>query len=210
MSIKNNMNIIDYVITSRPFILEMLEVRGYDICNYKDQNNEEIKMLISNSLLDMELTNPSNNRKVYVKYLILNKIKNTTLTQKISELIFNNFSGVNPSDFDIIIIIKDRKTDSLQNVIDNFIAQKYNIQVFWIKNLLYNVLNHELQPKFRILDSEEYSIVKKKYNIQKNGLPIISRNDAVAQYMGMVPGNVCEITRKSETSGNYLTYRLCV
>ena len=211
MSIKNNsLNIIDNAVDSRPFILEMLELRGYDTSKYKDNTNDELKMLISKGLLDMELTNPSNQKKVFVKYLILNKIKNITLTKEINELIFNHFNNINNSEYEIIIVIKDKKTDSLQHVIDSFISHKYNIQVFWIKNLLYNVLKHDLVPHHRILTPEEYSVVKKKYNIQKNGLPIISRNDPVAQYMGILPGNVCEITRKSETSGKYLSYRLCV
>jgi len=210
MSKHNSINIIDNAVDSRPFILEMLELRGYDISKYKDNTTDELKMLISKGLLDMELTNPNNQKKVFVKYLILNKIKNITLTKEINELIFNHFSNINNSEYEIIIVIKDKKTDSLQNVIDSFISHKYNIQVFWIKNLLYNVLKHDLVPLHRILTPEEYSVVKKKYNIQKNGLPIISRNDPVAQYMGMLPGNVCEITRKSETSGKYLSYRLCV
>ena len=41
-------------------------------------------------------------------------------------------------------------------------------------------------------------------------MPIILRNDAVAQYMGMKTGDMCEITRKSETSGTYKSYRICV
>lgn len=211
MSIKNNsLNIIDNAVDSRPFILEMLELRGYDTSNDRDKSSDELKMLISKGLLDMELTNPNNQKRVFVKYLILNKIKNITLTKEINELIFNHFNDLNNTDFEIIIIIKDKKTDSLQGVIDHFISHKYNIQVFWIKNLLYNVLEHVLVPEHRIITPDEYSLVKKKYNIQKNGLPIISRNDPIAQYMGMLPDNVCEITRKSETSGKYLSYRLCV
>ena len=168
MSIKNNsLNIIDNAVDSRPFILEMLELRGYDTANHIDKTSDELKMLISKGLLDMELTNPNNQKRVFVKYLILNKIKNITLTKEINELIFNHFNGVNNSDFEIIIIIKDKKTDSLQNVIDTFISHKYNIQVFWIKNLLYNVLKHVLVPEHRIITPDEYSLVKTKFAVLK-------------------------------------------
>jgi len=84
MSKHNSINIIDNAVDSRPFILEMLELRGYDISKYKDNTTDELKMLISKGLLDMELTNPNNQKKVFVKYLILNKIKNITLTKEIN------------------------------------------------------------------------------------------------------------------------------
>lgn len=210
MSTNKNINIIEQTIASREIILEMLHYRGYDISKYQNHTPEELKLLLSNGLMDMELTHTTNNKELYVKYLILNKIKNITLTKEINELILNHFKDKNNNNYEIIIIIKDRKTDSLQAVIDSYLANKYNIQVFWIKNLLYNVLNHEFQPQFRVLNSTEIIELRKKFNIQKNGLPIISKNDPVAQYIGMVPGNICEIIRNSETSGKYLTYRICV
>ena len=205
---KNSSTILNEVIVSRKHILEMLKCRDYDISKYENQSHEELKILIANEDLDMELEN-TQKKQLYVKYLILNKIKNTTLEKEINELILNRYLDKNNEDFDLIFIIKDRKTVSLQKVIDSYIAKKYNIQVFWIKNLLYNVLEHDSVPKHRIITNEECIELKKKYNIQKNGMPLINRNDPVAQYLGMLPGNICEITRKSETSGEYLTYRLC-
>ena len=62
----------------------------------------------------------------------------------------------------------------------------------------------------RILDKEDVEIVKKKYNIVKmSNFPLILVSDPVAQYYGVKKGDLCEIIRKSETSGEYKSYRYC-
>ena len=62
------------------------------------------------------------------------------------------------------------------------------------------------------MDEDEKEDFLKKYNIsdEKTQMPTISRFDPVAIAIGLRPGQVCEITRPSQTSITSLYYRLCV
>ena len=62
----------------------------------------------------------------------------------------------------------------------------------------------------RIISDEEKEIVKKKYNIENNSnLPLILKSDPSAMFYGIKNGDIVEITRTSETSGRYVSYRYC-
>ena len=53
--------------------------------------------------------------------------------------------------------------------------------------------------------------IMKKYNINKDReFPEISRFDPVATAIGVRPGQLCEITRSSETSITSKYYRICI
>lgn len=215
MTTKNDKSVILDIINSRANILNMLHIRGYDISTYKNCSSEELFVKIeadtnqNQNFLDIETCKIDNpDKKMVVRYLWRQtKIKTNTLENVIKDLIPD---GVNKDDLEIIIICKDKKTESIQKTVDKFVTNHYHIQYFWIKTLLYNILEHDFVPHHRMLDENEKTLIKKQYNITNNQMPIILRNDAVAQYMGMKSGDMCEITRKSETSGTYKTYRICV
>ena len=75
---------------------------------------------------------------------------------------------------------------------------------------MYNILEHSFVPEHTIISDEEFNEIKKQYNINNNSIPIIYRTDAVAMYLGMRSGQICRITRKSESSGITTVYRQCI
>ena len=84
------------------------------------------------------------------------------------------------------------------------------VNVINIKRLQFNILNHILVPKHRVLNDEETNTFKQKYNISDNSqIPDISRFSPVAQVIGIRPGQICEITRNSKTAIDTLFYRVC-
>ena len=86
----------------------------------------------------------------------------------------------------------------------------YFIIIFTLEELSYNILNHNLVPPHRILDKQETKKIKEKYNIISNKqFPEISRFDPVAKVIGLRPGQICEITRKSKTAITTKFYRFC-
>ena len=205
-------NILFDTLVSRKFILEMLEKRNYDISEYKSQGSDELKILFQTNSLDIVIhKNNDPNKIAIVKYLVTKpKIKITSLEKEIGELLNSDLLINKPfEDYEIIILLKDKKSDSLQKVMDKCISRGIFIQLFWIKNLMYNPMEHRIVPKHEIISNDEYMEVVKKFNIQNNGIPIIYMNDPIAQYLGMRIGQVCKITRNSETSGTYITYRIC-
>jgi len=187
----------------------MLNIRGYDTTPYTNYSLEEIRVMYTQKQCDIivtHLTNPD--KKIFVYYLIYQKIRNTWLKNFTEELLENN--EVN-KDSTIIIILKDKPNVSLQKVVTEFYnTYKIYIQLFWIKKLQINILENDYIPKHEIIDEDEYNDIKIKYNIDnKTVLPQILKTDPVAKILGMRPGDVCKITRPSDTAGQYITYRCC-
>ena len=85
------------------------------------------------------------------------------------------------------------------------------IVVHCIKRLLFNILNHVLVPKCKILSINEVELIKKRYNITDNNqFPKLSRFDPQALAICFRPGEVIELIRSSKTSCITKYYRICV
>ena len=86
-----------------------------------------------------------------------------------------------------------------------------SLQIFYLKELLYNPMKHVLVPKHEKISEEEAKKILSIYLIKhKNQLPVISRNDVIARWLGLRHGDIVRITRYNETSGTYYYYRCCL
>jgi len=83
-------------------------------------------------------------------------------------------------------------------------------EVFQEIELMVNVLEHDLQPKFRLLTKSEVDEYFKTYENKKREMPRIVDSDPVARYFGAKIGDVFEIIRPSVTTGESITYRIVV
>lgn len=203
---------------SRKTILEMLDLRDYNYEKYINYSPEELDIMLKNMdkklnyesmPLDIECNHKSEDKKIVLKY-ILSRVRVANLKTLISELI--EYEKVTEND-DVIFIVKDKinNLDTFYTLFDGFLkSNKIFIQIFSIDNLIRNITNHELVPKMRILSSNEKDDVKKNYNIENNSnLPLILKSDPSAMFYGIKSGDFVEITRTSETSGKYISYRYC-
>lgn len=84
------------------------------------------------------------------------------------------------------------------------------IEIFHEAALIVNITHHELVPKHIRLSEEEKLELLKRYRLKESQLPRIQRADPVALYLGLKRGEVVKIIRKSETSGRYASYRICM
>jgi DNA-directed RNA polymerase subunit H len=71
-----------------------------------------------------------------------------------------------------------------------------------------DILKHKLVPDHVVLSKSEVKKVIKKLDIHPEQLPKIKIDDPVAKAVGAKPGDVLKITRKSQTAGKFVTYRL--
>jgi DNA-directed RNA polymerase subunit H (RpoH/RPB5) len=198
----------------------------------------EIQALINNNQLDMllernattnetnqtnatdNLTNPNPNpvEKVYVRFAMESQLKKKKLYEMIDELFsLNEMDGresiLKPPN-DVLVIITNSGDEN--GAIINLLLQiwdEHHIMVIIhnIKSLMFNILDHKDIPPHRILSEQEKLHVQQLHTITSDDeLPEIGRFDPVAKAIGIIPGQVCEIIRPSETNIQSKYYRLCV
>ena len=210
------MSLSNKLFLSRPIILELLQDRGFDTEIYNNFTPEEIEIMYKSvstktselSVLDIQLTNQTK-QKIIVKYIFAPRIRVSNIINATETLLETE---LNEGDT-LIVIIRDNLTsdEALEEYFKQiYIERKVFCQYFWINALTFNLTQHEMVPKHEIIEEEEkQELIKNLQITDVDKLPTIKKNDPVAKYYGMKEGNICKITRKSETAGNYVSYRLC-
>lgn len=197
------------IFKSRNNILALLKAQGYDTSSYDSASVADVHSMSQANQMDMLVTVPKTGKKAYIKYHIEKTLRINNIYDFIEDLM--NLESVLQKTDDIIIIIKDEPNDSLQKNLKNIWEQDgVFVNVFNIKRLQFNILEHELVPPHRPLSEKEAEEVKAKYHIQDNSqLPDIGRFSPVAQAIGLRPGQMCEIIRPSRTAVSAPFYRVC-
>lgn len=200
---------ISQLYKSRQNLLNLLQRRGFDTKGYENYSYSELRMMNANKQLDMLVTNPKTDKKLYVKYHLATKIRPPYVYDYVDDLY--NVEDILEASDDLIIIIKDKVNDTAIKLMKKlYIKDNVFCTIMTLKQLQFNILEHTLVPPHKILNDDEVKIVKDTYNItQDSQFPEISRFDPVAQAIGMRPGQVCEITRGSKTAIITKYYRLC-
>ena len=70
--------------------------------------------------------------------------------------------------------------------------------------------NHILVPKHEIMIKEEAEQVLEKYHCKATELPLIFANDPAIVGLGVKPGDMIKIIRKSATAGESFYYRYVI
>lgn len=197
------------IFKSRNNILALLKAQGYDTSSYDGASVADVHSMSQANQMDMLVTVSKTGKKAYIKYHIEKALRINNIYDFIEDLM--NLESVLQKTDDLIIIIKDEPNDSLQKNLKNIWEQDgVFVNVFNIKRLQFNILEHDLVPPHRPLSEKEAEEVKAKYHIQDNSqLPDIGRFSPVAQAIGLRPGQMCEIIRPSRTAVSVPFYRVC-
>ncbi|MEE8479307.1 MAG: DNA-directed RNA polymerase subunit RpoH/Rpb5 C-terminal domain-containing protein [Candidatus Neomarinimicrobiota bacterium] len=169
-------------------------------------NNKELDMLLEHST---QKNSNDENKKLYVKYHLTTRLGSSHIYDYVDDLF--DIEEVLTSEDDLIIISKDKTNQTICDLVEQlFIKDKKFVNIYNFHDYLFNVLDHEMQPTFRILSKDEKQEIMKRYNIVKDKeFPDISRFDPVSQAIGVRPGQLIEITRSSPTAVKSLYYRIC-
>jgi len=209
LNITNNRILSIY--NSRKNILEILESQGYDTSGYAEFSSNEIDAMYSNSQLDMLISKPSDEKKVYIKYFLQSKQMRKENLDDFVEDLFTIESILTKNDTLVIIANEDPNETITNKVRYLYDHDGIFVVIHNIKRLQFNILKHHLVPKIDILDEAEVEALKKKFNLKTTkNLPDISRFDPQALAICLRPGQVCKLTRKSATAMTTEFYRLCV
>jgi len=199
------------IYNSRFNIVEIMESLKYDVSDYNSFSINEIDTMYRNAQMDMLLTQPESNKKVYVKYYLAAKqLRKQNLDDIIEDLFV--IEGVLTKNDTLIIITEDEPNDTIQTRVKYLYDHDgIFVVIHSIKRLQYNILKHRLVPECAILQSNEVDELKKKYNIHAlSQLPEISRFDPQALAMCLRPGEVCKFMRTSITAMDSEYYRVCI
>ena len=207
------------VFQSMKVILEMLTFRGYNVDEYKNYNLETIRQKVEESgndylesPLNLYVQNEDKDRKCLVVFFLNKKFKKQYATDIMEYVLDEDCPTPLRENKDECVFIsmcpvKDTGFDAVASVYN-----EYHIcsQLFYIKNLMYNILNHRLVPTYRILNKEEIEEVKGKYHVQRlSQFPLIKSHDIVARFIGLHSGDVVEVKNKSRNGGMNTFYRYC-
>ena len=199
------------IYNSRKTVLSQLEEQGYTIGDYDMFSINEIDAMYRTNQLDMLLTKKSDGKKAYVKYLIkIKQLRKDNLDQLVEDLY--EVEQVLEKKDTLIVIVNEEPNDTIVTKI-KYLYDHLGIFIVMhnIRRLQYDLLQHELVPYARIMTPEEVEELKLKYHISSiSQLPEISRFDPQALALGLRPGEVIKIERKSNTAMNYNYYRYCL
>ena len=222
-----NLTLNELIVKSRRHLLEMLQDRGFNTKKINSISDEELiklfdkhkmdKMESSSSLgpLDISLKTPEG-LKVVVKYRLDEKFKKS---DKLNELINEIFkkNKLNPETDTLIMLNIKRiyikpgeKDNSVQTFVNKCLAEKKFVQIFGLENFMFNISKHIFVPKHIILKSNEVREMLTFYNTRLEHIPVIKREDQMAKYIGLRPGQVVKINSYNASTGISETYRRCV
>ncbi|KAH0795425.1 putative DNA-directed RNA polymerases II 24 kDa polypeptide [Histomonas meleagridis] len=192
----------------RKTVIEMLADRGYDVGDMLEEDFDTFKMSNSIPLQDKQLDaftincthNVNRDERVQARfdrlYISSRGIKEIVLkleSEKINHCIF---------------VAEEVRLSAKNLEIISKLSKK--IEFFTQQEMLINITHHNLVPKHEPLSQEEKEELLRCYHINENQLPMISKDDAICKYFGVERGTVMRITRRSNTSGRYVTYRLVI
>lgn len=113
-------------------------------------------------------------------------------------------------------IIKNGLSETIRDENNSLDENKYNnyhfknIHIYHLDTLSIDILKHSLVPKHEVFRFEkDIQEICNKCNCRKDQLPVIERGDAVAKRLRIAPGDICKITRISNTAGEIEYYRVC-
>ena len=93
---------------------------------------------------------------------------------------------------------------------------KYNINhfrcihIYHLDSLSIDITKHSKVPKhIAIRDKPSIDKILEKCNCRIDQLPIILRTDEMAKRLRLSPGDICEITRVTQSAGDVVYYRVC-
>ncbi len=202
--------LIDALYRSRKTTLELLARRGYNITPFERFSPREVELMANaKGSLDFraEKTADDDKRVCHVLYY-MTRFNRNKMMSFIDEL---KLSEEELGNAEFMVLLNDEVTDAHHiAALKHFITKRIRVYFFNIYRLVNNPLEHELQPKFEVINQEKHSKLLDALNCDsKSKLPIMRYHaDVVTRCLGIVPGDIVKVTRPSETIGESIVYQV--
>jgi len=204
---------LDLLVRSRPTILEMLENRGYDVESYKGISSIEIEKLATTNtnLLTIEVVKEEKKRLIVVYW-----VESTTRHKAFEEVerLWNpEFTPhYDPKSDELFIVLGEPMNKAFHLAAKKqWSVNKARVNFFSLKSIISNPARHSMVPPHRkLLDTEIKDVIASLHMKSKSEFQHIKfHEDMQARVLGLVPGDVVEIKRPSETAAETICYRVC-
>ena len=203
----------DLIVRSRPTILEIVENRGYNVDGHKAISSEEIAMFsyTNANLLQIKADKKKDSRAAMESIIVLywlEPVKNK-LEGELKKLWEEG--GIDITKQELIIILSEPPHEAFAlHSAKQWTLVKARVCFFHLKQIISNPASHMMVPPHRKLSEAECDFVMKKLRLKsKSELPHIKYHDIQARVLGLVPGDIVEIRRPSETIGEYTLFPIC-
>jgi DNA-directed RNA polymerase I, II, and III subunit RPABC1 len=138
-----------------------------------------------------------NENKTYAVKIILHKVASMSKYTAVTDFIDKH------SDSHRIIVVGGYNSKSLDDV-----HKKQGIEIFLVEQLLSNLLDHVIQPKFELLTPDEMKKVREEYNMNDKQIQHMLKSDPITQYFNLKRGDIIRVIRHSPTSLKVPAYRV--
>jgi DNA-directed RNA polymerase subunit H (RpoH/RPB5) len=194
------------ILTIRSNLKDMLDARGDDV-SFIEEHGDAVEP----SRYYSELITLYTDRTIIFFALTKDVVKNWKTEEESHETMIQKHDHKKH----FILILNDPPSSALMHQLQarDKALQTLNgsLQIFYMKELMYNPLKHSLVPPHEKISEEESKEILVKYLIKtKSQMPVISRNDVIARWLGLRHGDIVKITRYNESSGIYYYYRCCM
>lgn len=190
-------------------IREMLEMRGDDVSYIEEHADAVARPRYFTEFIEL---NTDNTTVMFAltKDVLKEVAKEFKEAENVMEIVekYNNTKN-------FIIVVTEPPSSASNNLL-NAKDRELNalggmLQVFLLRELMYNPSKHELVPKHEKLTDAEVKEFMDQYMLKsKTHVPIIHRTDVMARWLGIRHGDIVKITRYNDTSGEYFYYRCCM
>ena len=187
--------------------IELLELRGEDVESFKTKLQEIDKNRFYNEVINVSTKN-------ITVFYAFSKESFKELWSNLKVMDIGQMEKLYTTHKFILILHEYPPSITLQAIVQkdaSIQSQGGFIQLFLMKELMYNPMKHELVPKHKKMSEEDIKSFMEEMQLKsKNQLPLIQKQDIIARWLGLYPGDIVKITRYTETSGKYYYYRCCV
>jgi DNA-directed RNA polymerase subunit H (RpoH/RPB5) len=214
-NITASLHLSSFLYLSRYTLIELLEYRDFNVEKYKNFTSTEMNILAA----EIQTTTPEpiiveNDTYHTEVHYFLNKSNITPKSiSQIIETIILKMDQQNTKKKDIIMVILNKPTANVLLKINQIFKESgIYIQIFSIRHLMFNIVNHKLVPSHTKMEDGFFEKeIKEQLNIQTpDMLPYILNTDPVAMFIGLRPKEIVKITRPSNSAGVHLVYRYCI
>lgn len=188
---------------ARITVLEMMNDRGIDYPSTLNIDKiEQFRIEYYSRNIDIFINHQG--QRIFIKFLINSKIKPNQIKDIIEGL---KTEYLEKETDKLILIIKPKPNSTILKIIKE---KEYRfVEIFWLNNVVFNITKHVLVPKhIKMTEDEIKTLMEKHYIVSKSVFPVMNRDDPIARYLNLASGDLCKIIRKSQTSGEYTSYRV--